>query len=138
MGVSYVGCFHLPKQTVVESRLKTFLNQYPFQYEDRHAFFQFDEEGTLWDSSEAVGDELVNWHQFIQEVNDLNCYPKGLITQNSYDFEIELGFVTVGTQRFCFLDIIGGNLYALIHLMEEKNQMCCRFSFHFINVLKPT
>ncbi len=81
MGVSYVGCFHLPKQTVVESRLKTFLNQYPFQYEDRHAFFQFDEEGTLWDSSEAVGEELVNWHQFIQEVNDLNCYPKGLITQ---------------------------------------------------------
>jgi len=127
MGVNYVGCFHLPKKSVVESRLKAFLNQYQLQYEDRHAFFQFDEEGTLWDSSEAIGEKLVNWAQFIQEVNDLNCYPKGLITQNPFDFEIELGFVTVGTQRFCFLDLTCGNLDVLVKFLAERNSNLLQF-----------
>jgi hypothetical protein len=122
MSTHYIAYFHLKSKIIDSERLKTFLDDYQLQYEDRISHFVF-EEGILLEESDNT---CADWQQFIKEINEMNrSVNAGIIHEESY---MDLGFITDKQERWAVFDISARNLDELIdEVLKPKSSDMLHF-----------
>jgi hypothetical protein len=132
MSTHYKAYFHLNSKIIYLDRLKTFLDDYQLQYEDRISCFFF-EEGILLEKPDNT---YVDWQQFTKEINELK---RSVNSEISHELcYMYLGFfVTLEKEKWAVLHISARNLGELSnYILKPKGFDVLHFLIAIYQVLE--